>query len=63
MSQIFLDRPSVRGLRFDHIGVDTAYHCMNCGHHHCLNCKVCHRCGCEEYKANISEKAKMKKKQ
>jgi len=31
----------------DHIPVDTAYHCANCGHHHCVICGQCHRSGCE----------------
>lgn len=39
-----MPRPKV-----DHIGVDTAYHCVRCGHHHCIKCGICHRCGCIKY--------------
>ena len=45
-----------------HIGIDTSYHCKMCGHHHCLKCNFCHRCGCEIYIANSSEKKKQKKR-
>lgn len=55
-----MDKPSIRGLKFDHVGHDTAYHCFNCGHHHCLKCSTCHRCGCQEYRANPSELKKVK---
>jgi len=45
--------------QFDHIGVDTHRHCLDCGHHHCRVCGKCHRCGCEVYRR---QKRKKKKK-
>jgi len=56
-----MNRPHIRGLKFDHIGIDTAYHCLDCGHHHCAKCKTCHRCGCTEYIVNSTEKRNAKK--
>jgi len=45
-------------MTFDHIGIDTAYHCVVCGHHHCIKCKKCHRCGCDVY---VKSRSKAKK--
>lgn len=42
-------------VKYDHIGVDTDYHCLNCQHHHCKVCGTCHRCGCTNWKRNHKE--------
>lgn len=48
-------------MEFDHMGVDTAYHCRICNHHHCRRCGTCHRCGCETYLANEKERRKARR--
>lgn len=44
-------------MKHDHIGIDTDYHCINCGHHHCKICPTCHRCGCTDWKRTPNEPA------
>lgn len=48
---------------FDHIGVDTKYHCEKCNHHHCVICGICHRCGCTTYVKSRAERRKEKEKE
>jgi len=54
---------SNKNLTRDHIPVDTAYHCADCGHHHCVICGRCHRpgCGCKVYRPDPRERRRIRR--